>query len=256
MNRKIKLILQYDGTEYYGWQRQPDRPSVQATVEKALKEITGKKTNITASGRTDRGVHALAQVAVFRTSSNLSPEEFLRALNSLLPPDIRVIHASEVPEEFNPRFYVKAKRYLYLINRAPLQSPFLWRYTYHYWGALDLDRIQQGCKYLLGTKDFKAFQSAGASVKSTIRTLTEATVEQMEKIDFLTFQLPGPLLVFRFEADGFLKQMVRNMVGTLLEIGRGSMEPEYIIKILDSRDRTLAGPTVPAHGLFLERVIY
>ncbi|RME63945.1 MAG: tRNA pseudouridine(38-40) synthase TruA [Nitrospirae bacterium] len=254
--KKIKLLLQYDGTNYFGWQRQPDRPSIQGTIEKALYEITGKKTNLTASGRTDRGVHALGQVAVFKTTTNLSPKDFQNALNSLLPPDIRVLYAEEVPEDFNPRFGVKRKRYIYLINRAEVQSPFLYRYTYHWRGPLDTDAMKRACSVLLGTKDFRAFQSAGSSVKTTVRTLFEATIQQMSRFYFLAFSLEGPLLVFSFEADGFLKQMVRNIVGTLLEVGKGALPPEEIERILASGDRKQAGPTVPANGLFLERVIY
>lgn len=254
--KKIKLLIQYDGTNYFGWQRQPDRPTIQGTLEKALYKITGKKTNLTASGRTDRGVHALGQVAVFKTTKNLTPQDFQNALNSLLPPDIRVVDAEEVPEDFNPRFDVKRKRYVYLINRSVLQSPFLYRYTYQWKGPLEIEEMRKACKVLQGRKDFKAFQSAGSSVKTTVRTLFEATIQEMREFYFLSFPVEGPLLVFSFEADGFLKQMVRNIVGTLLEVGKGSLSAGDISRILHSGDRTKAGPTVPACGLFLERVSF
>jgi len=249
--KKIKLLIQYDGTSYYGWQKQPDKPTIQASIEKALEELTSRRTNLTASGRTDRGVHAIGQVAVFKTSSRLTPEEFKKALNSLLPPDIRILKAEDVPLDFNARLHAKKKRYIYLVNRADVQSPFLYRYTYHYWGPLNLQNIKKACKDIVGTKDFKGFQSTGSSVKNTIRTMYEVNVKEISEFSFLAFTFKGPLIVFMFEADGFLKQMVRNIVGTLLEIGKGTMPVEHIRKIFQAGDRKLAGPTVPAHGLFL-----
>ncbi len=256
MKRHIKLILQYEGTNYAGWQRQPAAITIQSILEDALERLTGEKTKVIAAGRTDSGVHAIGQVASFRTSSGHSPEVFLRALNSMLPPDVRVLSVEEAEDDFHPRYSARAKRYIYLVDLSPVQSPFLRRYAYHLPLKLDLEAMKEAAMYCLGRRDFRAFQASGCGSRTTIREVYKLDIEQQEEIDLLGFHIEASILRFTVEANAFLRYMVRTMVGTLLEVGRGKLTPYSVQQIIESRDRTLAGPTAPPHGLFLERVFY
>jgi|Deesub1362B_J571_1020462.scaffolds.fasta_scaffold00302_26 tRNA pseudouridine38-40 synthase len=254
--RHIKLILQYDGTEYAGWQRQPEVPTIQAVVEESIARITGKKTKVTAAGRTDAGVHAIEQVASFKTGSKHPVDVFLRALNALLPRDVRVLDVSEVDEAFHPRYSAKKKRYIYILDLSPVHSAFLYRYSFHFPYRLNLDSMKEASEYLIGRKDFRAFQASGSGAKTTVREVYRIGIEHTEEICFLGFHLKGRFLRFSVEANAFLRYMVRNIVGTLLEVGKGKLQPSDILEILQNKDRTLAGPTLPSRGLFLEKVYY
>lgn len=254
--RHIRIHIAYDGTGFSGWQIQPGEKTIQGTIEDALRKITGNQTRLTGSGRTDAGVHALHQVASFSTTSTHPPEVFVRALNALLPPEIRVLKADEPPPGFHPRYSVKAKRYFYLLDLSVVQSPFIRRYAWHLPRNLDLLSIRTATTYLLGSHDFAAFSGAGSSVTTTIRELITVDLVEKERMDILFSTLEGRFVKIVFEGTGFLRHMVRNMVGTLVEIGLGKMGVDQIKTIINSRDRRLAGPTAPAKGLFLERVIY
>lgn len=254
--RHLRIHIAYDGTGFSGWQIQPGEKTIQGTIEEALRKITGKQTRLTGSGRTDAGVHALHQVASFSTTSTHPPEVFVRALNALLPPEIRVLCADEPPPGFHPRYSVKAKRYFYLLDLSAVQSPFISRYAWHLHRGLDIQSIHTATSYLTGRQDFAAFSGAGSSVATTIREITAVDLVEKRQMDIFFSTIEGRFLKIVFEGTGFLRHMVRNMVGTLVEIGLGRMEPAQIKTIINSRDRRLAGPTAPARGLFLERVIY
>ncbi len=254
--KKIRITLQYDGTNYSGWQIQPDRTTIQGLLEEALKRITGAETKTVAAGRTDAGVHAIEQVVAFETSSGLLPEVFQRALNALLPEDIRVISAGYAEENFHPRYDAKSKSYVYIINNSSVKNPFLVRYAYYFGRRLDVERMLQASSYLIGRHDFRTFQASGCSAKRTVRTVKKIDILLKDSLEFLDFLFQGKFIVFRIEADAFLRYMVRNIVGTLIEAGTGKRPPEEIRDILLGRDRRLAGPTAPPQGLFLERIYY
>jgi tRNA pseudouridine38-40 synthase len=254
--RKIKLILQYDGGGYNGWQVQENAVTIQGLLESALLRITGGRAVVESAGRTDAGVHALGQVAAFKTSSALDAEVFKRAINAALPPDIRVIAAQEVSQEFHPRYDAKKKRYFYLIANHGVCSPFSARYSWHVKRRLDADGMREAAGYLVGRHDFKSFCAAGSSVKTTVREVSLLEVERTDGVDFLGVRLPGDFLRITVEADGFLRHMVRNIAGTLVEAGRGAVAPAAMSDIIAKRDRAAGGPTAPGRGLFLERVDY
>ncbi len=245
MERTIKLTLEYDGAAYHGWQRQGERPTVQGEVEKALARMTGASVTVHGSGRTDAGVHALAQVAHFRLETRLSPAEFLRGLNSLLPFDISVTHCEEAAPDFHARKSALGKTYAYHVLNAPVRSALGRRYAWHVPRPLDLSAMREAARRLVGTHDFAAFEGAGSPRAHTVRTVTAAD-----------FSRTGDLLVFSVSADGFLRCMVRNMAGTLVFAGLGKIAPEEVTEILASRDRRRAGPTAPPQGLFLVEVRY
>lgn len=201
-------------------------------------------------------MHAIEQVAAFRTDSNHSPDVFRRALNGILPPDIRILSATYVDEDFHPRYSAKSKRYVYIINNSSIKNPFLIRFSYHVSQKLDTEKMKRAAEYLLGRHDFKAFQGSGCSAKTTIREIKSLEITELTSLEFLAFRFEGRYLKISIEANAFLRFMVRNIVGTLIEIGRGRMEPQEMERILNSRDRRSAGPTAPAQGLFLERVFY
>jgi tRNA pseudouridine38-40 synthase len=244
----LKLTLQYYGTAYVGWQRQENGRSVQALLEDALEPFEGVPVVVHGAGRTDAGVHALAQVATFTLSRAIEPSRLARALNAVLPPDVRVLGVEEAAPHFHARFSATGKIYEYRIVNAPLVSPFLHRYVWHVPQPLDLDAMRTAAQLLVGTLDFAAFQGSGATVTSTVRT-----VHAIHWEDGGGYDLP---LVMRIEGDGFLRHMVRNIAGTLVDIGAGRWTPPRIEGILASRDRVEAGPTAPAKGLFLVRVNY
>jgi tRNA pseudouridine38-40 synthase len=247
--RCLKVTIAYDGTAYCGWQIQPDRPSVQQTLEAAVERITNEPTRIVASGRTDSGVHALGQVVSFSTSSQLPADEFCRALNAQTPRDISVRQARDVPEGFHAIRDAVGKRYRYVIDDHPTQDIFQRLYAWHIRQRLDVDAMHQAARALQGTHDFASFEASGSERATSVRTVT----------DIQAFRGTGPLqdnVLVEVEADGFLYNMVRNIVGTLVEVGRGGRPEKWVGQVLAERNRKAAGATAPARGLFLVRVDY
>jgi len=244
--RNIKLTIEYEGTHYLGWQRQPQGMTIQEALEDAIEKITGVQTAVVGSGRTDAGVHARGQVANFHTESDLAVQRFRGALNALLPRDIVVLDTEDVPEEFNSRFSARSKLYQYTIwndrIRPCLQRQFCW----HVRWALDHDLAQEAAQALVGKHDFACFESSGAETQTTVRTVTRASWDVVEP----------RRIVFSIEADGFLYNMVRAIVGTLVEVARGKMPPARVADIIASGDRAAAGPTAPPQGLCLVEVRY
>jgi len=243
--RKIRLVIEYAGQAYHGWQVQPDRPTIQGCLGEALQDLTGVRPTLIGASRTDAGVHALRQVAHFKTESHLSPTDIQRALNHRLPQDIRVLSADEAPGDFDARRSALAKRYAYLIlNRA---TPSVFWIGRAWWvpGDLDLAAVASALPSLRGKHDFSAFRAAAGSDRHPVRRIVSARLRARR----------GLIAVF-LSADGFLHHMVRNIVGSLVEIGRGRRPPEWIAELLLGRDRRQAGPTAPPEGLYLLRVIY
>ncbi|NQU23886.1 MAG: tRNA pseudouridine(38-40) synthase TruA [Candidatus Nealsonbacteria bacterium] len=258
--RTIRLTLAYDGTNYAGWQVQPDRTTVQGTLEAVIEKVTGQQVRVTASGRTDAGVHALAQVAAFTTDSHLTTDVLQRALNAELPRDVAVLHVNEAADGFHPIRDALRKRYRYVIHdgsvRDTLRRGQCWQYVH---GRLDVDAMQRAARALLGTHDFSSFETTGAERLSSVRTIYDLPVERGRAGggDLLTSELAASdLVTVEVEADGFLYNMVRAIVGTLVDVGRGAREESWVADVLDATDRRVAGPTAPPEGLFLVRVEY
>jgi tRNA pseudouridine38-40 synthase len=249
--RNIRLILAYDGTDFHGWQRQPDAPSIQAFLEGALHKLTGAPTPVCGSGRTDAGVHASHQVANFHTASSIPCANFVKALNDLLPPTVRIKAADDVAPGFHARYDVLCKTYRYRIVTTPVCSPLLWRFVYHHPDALDRALMTQAAALLEGEHDFTSFAAADAQGdeddKSNVRIIFRSRLLWRPRSSMLVYQVTG---------KGFLRYMVRNIVGTLIEVGRGRLAPSDIPSILAACDRTRAGPTAPAQGLCLIKVEY
>jgi len=246
--KNIKLIIEFDGTNYCGWQRQVKEPTVQEAVEKAISSLTGEATeaiNLTGCSRTDSGVHSIAFVANFKTSSTVPPERFKEALNSRLPEDIAVINSEEVAPDFHARYAALGKTYCYTILNRGVRSPLYRNHTYLVKDHLDIDKMKEASRYFVGKHDFTAFKSTGSSVKTSVRTITALEVHK-----------EGDLIKIYASADGFLYNMVRIIVGTLLEVGRGKIQPDTIKEIIESKERTRAGICVPAQGLSLDKVYY
>ncbi len=244
--RNIKLIIEYDGTNYQGWQKQSKGETIQGVIEEKLKKITSEDIHLIGSGRTDAGVHALGQVANFKTNSNIDIYSLQRALNSLLPKDIVIKKVEEVELDFNARKNAKSKLYEYRILNQELPSPFLRTYAWHIPYKLNWIEIRRATQIIIGEHDFSSFRSAGSAVKNSIRKIFRAEWKKGKE----------GLILFEVEANGFLKQMVRSIVGTLVEVGRGKINSEEFKIILESKDRSKAGPTAPACGLFLKGVKY
>jgi tRNA pseudouridine38-40 synthase len=244
----LKLTLAYDGTDFVGWQRQSEGVSIQGLLENALRPIEGGSVTVHGAGRTDAGVHALGQVASVTLTASIDTATLARALNAVLPLDVRVLDAEEAPGDFHARFSAKGKVYEYRIINAPIASPFIRRYAWHLVPSLDLAAMQKASIALGGTHDFAAFQGAGTTVTSTERTL--------HRLEWRAGSGPDRPFVMEVEGDGFLRHMVRNIAGTLVEIGLGRWAPEELTRILESRDRSQAGATAPPQGLFLIRVLY
>lgn len=244
--RNFKLILEYDGSNYHGWQKQAGVLTVQEVVESCLGIMLNQKVTVRASGRTDAGVHALGQVVNFYAQTRLNPIDFQKGLNSLLPDDVVVKGAEEVDHSFHARFSALKKIYCYRILNRETPSALLRKYAWHVPYFLDLDEIRRGLGYIRGEHDFSAFMASKSSVKSFVRHMYEA---------FLQVEEDDHLFLF-FKANGFLRHMVRIIVGTLIEVGMGKIHSTDIPKIFESRDRSKAGITAPAHGLYLVRVIY
>jgi len=243
--RRLKLTVQYDGTEYAGFQRQPNVVTVQGVLEKTIGECLGHEVSLLGAGRTDAGVHALGQVVTVDTEVAIPIAVAPVAFTSKLPLDIAVKEAEEVDLEFHPRFDAKWKRYAYRMVSRPVRSPFLGRYAWCLREALDGELMAAGAEHLKGRRDFRSFCAAGSDVTDFERTVLALDVAQ-----------DGDITEVWVEADGFLYKMVRNIVGTLVEVGRGRMAPETVGQILAARDRSVAGKTAPPQGLSLAKVQY
>jgi len=244
--RNIKLLIEYDGTSYLGWQVQPKGPTIQGILEEKLGLLTGEKIMLFGSGRTDSGVHAICQVAHFKTGSSMDTHRMQRALNSLLPPDIMIQKMEEVEESFHARRHSKSKVYEYRILNRNLRSVFHRGYVWHIPQKLDFKEMEKATQYLIGEHDFSSFRSVGSPTRTTVRKVTRAEWKRGR----------SGLVRFEIEANGFLKQMVRAIIGTLVEVGKGRMNAVEFQRILESKDRRKAGPTAPGHGLFLKEVKY
>ncbi len=251
--RNIKLVLQYEGTDYAGWQVQTNAVTVQELVEKALAPVLGETVRAAGASRTDSGVHALGQVAAFKTSSAVSLDRLQRSLNGILPADVRVTDAVEVGEDFVPRF-AKEKTYRYAIACGLFLSPFQRKYAWHVRESLDFDAMRAAANALVGEHDFSSFTAAGGGEKTRTRRIIA--------VDYgpggIVNTCGGDAGVHHFDitANGFLYKMMRNIVGTLVEVGRGRIAPTEMAGIIDAKDRSRAGPTAPAHGLCLLSVRY
>lgn len=243
--RNIKLTLSYDGTDFHGWQRQPGLRTVQEALEQAIERLTGVRPGATASGRTDAGVHALGQVAHFFTASRHPPGVFVRALNALLPRDVRVLAAEEMPQAFHATLDAKSKRYRYVIDNGPVASPFHLRYSWHIHHPLDIEAMARAGRLLLGRHDFRSFETEWPNRTSSVRTVVDLNVD-IEK----------HLVSIEVEADGFLYNMVRAITGTLMLVGTGKRPESWVGDVLRAENRVEAGPTAPPQGLFLVRVAY
>lgn len=246
MKRKnIKLLIEYDGTNYCGWQRQPDEPSVQESLEKAVLKATGESVTVIGSGRTDSKVHALEQAANFHTSSVIPVDRFKMVLNGELPRDIAVIDATEVDIEFHACDYAKSKEYKYIIYNGRTRSPIKRNYSYFINQKLNFEDMEYAIKYFIGTHDFRGFMATGSSIKGTTRTITDAHIVKDE--DMIEITIKG---------TGFLYNMVRIIAGTLIDVGRSKIDKNSIEEIIHSRDRINAGHTADAKGLYLSKVFY
>lgn len=245
--RNIRLVVEYDGTCYHGFQTQddPSLPTIQGELERAIGTVCREEVRVIASGRTDAGAHAIGQVVNFPTCSTVPTERFPAALNSVLPLDIRTKEADLVPPDFHARFDALAKTYNYIVDNRPLRSVFWRNYAYHVPMPLELGQMQQAASLLVGNQDFASFQTSGSSAKTSVRTIYHLRIE--EERGFITFSI---------RANGFLYNMVRNIVGTLLEVGKGRVPVREMPEILAAKDRRWAGPTAPARGLYLMNVEY
>ena len=240
-----RVTLAYDGTDYLGWQVQPQGVTIQSRLQEALTHIAGETVSVVGAGRTDAGVHAQGQVAHFDLPTAVPPSGLLKGLNSILPEDIRILEVASAPDDFHARYQARSKTYRYYLDRAPVASPFRCRYTLHHPYPLDVEAMSQAAARLVGRHDFSSFRASSCEAKTSER---DCHVSR--------FTEQGGELVYEVAANGFLHHMVRNLVGTLLEVGRGKLAPDDITRLLEARDRTLAGPTAPAKGLHLIRVDY
>lgn len=246
--RKIKLTVSYDGTDYCGWQIQPNGISIQEVLQSTLSSILTTPIQVFGAGRTDAGVHATGQVAHFETPNKIPLQELKKGLNSLLPDDIRIVQVEEAPPTFHSRFSAKQKTYIYRVCTQPIQCPFERRYVFHYTHEIEKDLIKQAIPFFIGTKDFSAFANEanrGSASIDAVRTLHTLNLIDTDSGFTLLFQ-----------GDGFLYKMVRNITGTLLDIGRGWTKLEAVEHILHSKMRSMGGPAAPPHGLELQKVEY
>lgn len=243
--RNIKLTIEYDGKPYNGWQKQPNKPNIQGEIERAIYNITKEEVDLIGSGRTDAGVHALGQVANFKTNSNIPIEKLALAINSQLKNSIIIKKAEEVDERFHSRYNAKHKTYRYIINNSPCGTAIYRNLEYCFPIKLDVSKMQEAAKYFEGEHDFKAFKSSGTSAKNSVRTIYNASVKQ-----------EGEKIIIELTGNGFLYNMVRIISGTLLDVGLQKIKPEEIKNIIEEKDRQKAGKTLPAHGLYLVEVKY
>lgn len=273
--RNIRLIVSYDGTDFFGWQRQPNVPTIQSTIENAGEKILAEKVSLSGSGRTDAGVHALNQVANFKTTSAIPCPNLLKALNNLLPLSIRIKKVDDVAESFHARYDAWSKTYRYRILCAPVASPFIGRFVHHYPYPLDHQRMAMAARFLIGEHDFTSFAASpaigvrdsafegpegGDSTSLRVPTAELRTTECSNVRTIFSSRLlwrsSTSILAYEVRGSGFLHHMVRNIAGTLIEVGRGKLSPRDVQSILKARDRTRAGPTAPASGLCLVKVEY
>lgn len=247
--RNIKMIIEYDGTNYSGWQEQINAITVQQEIERATSEATQEKVKLIGASRTDKGVHAKGQVANFFTNSNIPDFKFKDAINIKLPEDIVILNSEEVEKDFHSRFDAVGKRYKYIIYNSKTRSPLLRNYSYYVPWKLDYKAMKNASKYFVGTHDFYSFMvsrsSAKVTIKSTVRTINKLAIEKEKD-----------LVYFLIEGNAFLYNMVRIIIGTLIDVGKGKIEEYDIPNIIKAKDRTKAGHTAPAQGLYLEKIFY
>lgn len=255
--RRVKLTVCYEGTAYRGFQLQPEGPTVQSVLEAALGRLLDEPVRLRAAGRTDAGVHAREQVLDFADSGRRSLETIARGGNALLPSDIRILSAAEAPPEFDARRHAASKEYRYFLWVGPVASPFFGRYAWHLEKPPDLAAMREGLAYVVGEHDFSSFRGQGCTARTPVRTVLRAGISGVGP---RTSGAPGglrpPLVSIRLVGTGFLRHMVRNVVGTLVDVGRGKAPPGRVRELLALRDRAQAGQTAPAHGLFLWKVLY
>jgi tRNA pseudouridine38-40 synthase len=266
--RNLKVILSYDGTEFSGWQVQPDANTVQGTLASAIGRITGEKVLPQGSGRTDAGVHALAQVMTFVTESSIPPENFLKAMNDILPTSVRVLEVTEAPADFHARHSARAKTYRYRIYREAICPPFLARYVWHYPYPLDEGAMKQAALLVNGEHDFTSFaavdpergQATGSlrlrSGQAPTQSHTNIAASNVRNIFASSWERVGEELVYTVRGSGFLHHMVRTLVGTFILVGKGTFQAADVLRILAERNRSAAGATAPASGLYLVDVEY
>lgn len=243
--KNIRLTIEYDGKDFNGWQKQPNKLNIQGEIERAIEEITGEKVDLIASGRTDAGVHALAQMANFKTNSNLPVEKYPIALNTKLKKSIRIQKAEEVEEDFHSRYHCKQKTYRYVINNSEQGSSIYRNLEYFVPNKLNVEKMQEAVKYFEGEHDFKAFKASGTSSKSSVRIIYKAKVEKQ-----------GDRIIIELTGNGFLYNMVRIIAGTLVDVGLGKIESDEIPEIIENGERSRAGKTLPPQGLYLVKVEY
>ena len=243
--RNIRLTIEYDGKDFNGWQKQPNKLNIQGEIERAIEEITGEKVDLIASGRTDAGVHALAQMANFKTNSNLPVEKYPIALNTKLKKSIRIQKAEEVEQDFHSRYHCKQKTYRYVINNSEQGSSIYRNLEYFVPNKLNVEKMQEAVKYFEGEHDFKAFKASGTSSKSSVRTIYKGKVEKQ-----------GDRIIIELTGNGFLYNMVRIIAGTLVDVGLEKIKPSEIPEIIEKGERTRAGKTLPPQGLYLVKVEY
>jgi tRNA pseudouridine38-40 synthase len=247
MPRRVKLTVAYDGTAYAGWQIQPNGPTLQATLEKVLARILQDPVRVRAAGRTDAGVHAREQVVDFADAGVRDLETIVHGGNALLPPDIRILSAGEAPEAFDARRHATEKEYRYFLYLSPVPSPFLSRYAWHIEKPIDLVAVREGLSLLVGEHDFTSFRGQGCTAVSPVRTVFRAEVTKHDVPGLFSIDVAGA---------GFLRHMVRNIVGTVVNAGKGRHSADHVGEILQARNRSSAGVNAPPHGLFLWRVSY
>ena len=245
MARRYKAVVEYDGTDFAGWQRQPGQRTVQGVLEEAIREMTGESVFVRAAGRTDAGVHADGQVATFDLELNIPPHGFLRGLNSILPADVALVDVALAAPDFDARFSARGKVYRYTVWAHFVRSPLHARRTWHVRQPLDLEAIRAAAAGLLGEHDFRAFRASDCERRTTRRIVRRIEVDRQ-----------GARLTIEVEATAFLKNMVRILVGTLIDVGRGRLTPEAVSRMLETGDRAAGGMTAPPQGLTLLRVIY
>ncbi len=258
--RNLKLTLAYDGTEFAGWQVQPDASTIQGTLASAIGRLTGENVLPQGSGRTDAGVHALAQVATFSLASPIPAENLVKALNGVLPPSIRVLQATQVPADFHARKSARGKTYRYRMYRAEVCPPFLARYVWHYPYPLNEDAMQQAAGLVVGEHDFTSFAAVDPEAEKGLNHRghrgTQGNDGNVREVFSSAWRRDGEEFVFTVRGSGFLHHMVRNLVGTFLLVGKGTLAPADVTRILLARDRSAAGSTAPASGLYLVGVDY
>jgi|ERR1700690_192913 len=254
--RNLKLILAYDGTDFAGWQVQPGRATIQGTLASAIGRLTGENVLPQGSGRTDAGVHALAQVATFQSASTIPTENWVPALNHILPPSIRVLEVTKAAPDFNPRKSAQAKTYRYRIHRADICPPFVVRYVWHYPYPLDEEAMIAAANAILGEHDFTSFAAVDPERVQRMTANSDDAPTNVRKIFSSTWHRDSDELIYTVRGNGFLHHMVRNLVGTFILIGKGTITRQDLDQILAARNRSAAGPTAPASGLFLVSVEY